>query len=823
MRTSHFFKLKSHPDKFLKDHLENVGRLSREIISSKSIEHREVFAEVSYLIGIAHDFGKATRYFQEWLEKGERTQLAQHGALSALVGYLMVRDFLIERQKLKEFPYLPAIVWIVINKHHGDLENILDGEIKKLREIEDRPEIVKRQLENIFSYTINEVIGIYSSLGYQDISKILEELNKNLKSVVEQIRKDIKKFCYSDKENLERYFLILLFYSVLLDADKLDASGRGALPKRLEISSDIVDRYKKSRFSSVRSPIDVVREEAYRDIIKKLEDVDVVKERIFSINLPTGCGKTLTGLSFALKLRKKVERTLGFTPRIIYSLPFLSIIDQNAKIIEDVLRLDYSQIPSNLLLVHHHLADIRYKEVRDGELNIEELNRSLLLIEGWHSEIVVTTFVQIFHSLITNRNRAARKFHNIINSVIILDEVQSIPHRYWLLVSEVLKYLAEKFNCWIILMTATRPFIFRNNEIKELVTEPEKYFKMFNRVVFNFNLEPISLEEFKHKILDDIKNTSGDVLIILNTINSCKEIYEFLKNEFAKVYDINADQVIDEDGIANFPEFEIINLSTHVLPIYRLRRIDRIRNKDVDLQKRRITVTTQLVEAGVDISADIVYRDFAPLDCLIQSAGRCNRNMEEEKGVFNIVVLKDGKQEFYKYIYDLTLTDATMSVIRGLDNNRLEEKDFVFRVVNEYYKLISDRGSKDDSKEILESIYGLHFSEISKFDLIQEKLPSIALFIEIDELAENVRKEVENILKTKKSFERGLQIMEKKRELNCYTINVRYSEKIKNLISSLPCIDDLEEYRYISRYDLNKYYRIDSGFYLEEFEDVSIL
>jgi CRISPR-associated endonuclease/helicase Cas3 len=323
--------------------------------------------------------------------------------------------------------------------------------------------------------------------------------------------------------------------------------------------------------------------------------------------------------------------------------------------------------------------------------------------------------------------------------------------------------------------------------------------------------------------LDDIKNTSGDVLIILNTINSCKEIYEFLKNEFAKLYGINADQVVDEDGIANFPEFEIINLSTHILPIYRLRRINRIRNKDVDPQKRRITVTTQLVEAGVDISADTVYRDFAPLDCLIQSAGRCNRNMEKEKGVFNIVVLKDRKQEFYKYIYDLTLTDATISVIRGLDNNRLEEKDFVFRVVNEYYKLISDRGSKDDSKEILESIYGLHFSEISKFDLIQEKLPSIALFIEIDELAENVRKEVENILKTKKSFERGLQIMEKKRELNCYTINVRYSEEIKNLISSLPLIDDLEEYRYISRHDLNKYYRIDSGFYWEEFEDVSII
>ncbi len=817
---SHSFKLKSHPDRLLKEHLKNVGRLSRKILISKTVDNKDIFAEIAYLIGITHDFGKSTTYFQNWLENMEDSQYARHSFLSSLIGYFLVKEFLLNVKKLSEFWYLPGIAWIVINKHHSNLRDILNEEIKKLRDKEEL-EILKHQLNDIISNNLTEVIDIYNSLGCPTISKTINDLINNLEDLAQQIRKDIKKICKnsSTSNDLKYYFLILFFYSVLLDADKLDASGRINLPKREHISSDIVDEYKRKNFGKPKREIDIIREKAYNEVISKVNDLDLTRERILSINLPTGCGKTLTGLSFALKLRERIKENFGFAPKIIYSLPFLSIIDQNVEIIEDVLRLKYGkydEIPSNLLLIHHHLADISYKEIQNDDLNIEELNRSLLLTESWHSEIVVTTFVQLFHSLITNKNRAARKFHNIINSIIILDEIQSIPHKYWLLTNEVLKYLAYKFNCWIILMTATKPLIFRDKEIRELVTNPQEYFNTFNRVVFIFEMKEKSFDEFKREILNKIlnKHKNKNILIVLNTINSCKELYEFLKEKLAAFYGIDKKNVkIDKDGIVNFSDLELINLSTHILPGYRLKRINRIRDKSNN--KRKIVITTQLIEAGVDISADVIYRDFAPLDCLIQTAGRCNRNNESDKGCVNIVVLKDEKKEFYKYIYDSTLIDATREVINLYDNKMVEEKDFVLDSVNEYYRVVLERGSKEDSIRILKSIIRLYLSGTIEFNLIEEKLPAISIFVEIDEVAGKIRKKMEEIFESKKGFERKLEIWSMKREINNYTIQVRYSEKIEGVILNLNPIGGLEDYRYIKKDELNKYYKLDTGLNLK--------
>jgi len=819
---SHSFKLKSHPDKLLKEHLENVGRLSKEILESKTIDCKKIFAEIAYIIGITHDFGKATTYFQNWLENGRKTQYAQHGFLSSLVGYLTVKNFLSNIQKLDEFWYLPGIAWIVISKHHGNLRDILNEEAAKLKDSNEL-KIVEEQLNDIFFNNLTEILGIYRSLGL-DISEILNDI-KNLGHLAREVYRNVKRICMDsfNNKNLKYYFLVLFFYSVLLDADKLDASGRRNLPKREYIPSNIVDEYKKKKFGEPKTKVDIIREKAYNEVIAKVNDVDLIHERILSINLPTGCGKTLIGLSFSLKLRERIKASFGFTPKIIYSLPFLSIIDQNAEIIEEILKFkykEYEEIPSNLLLTHHHLADIEYKEIKNGELSIEELNRSLLLTEGWHSEIVITTFVQLFHSLITNKNRAARKFHNITNSILILDEIQSIPHKYWLLINKVLIYLAYNLNCWIILMTATKPLIFKDEEIKELVTNPKEYFNAFNRVIFNSDFKIRTLKEFKDEIWNKILSENKSILIVVNTINSCKELYEFLKDKFASLYGINKEDVIDEDGIANFPDLELINLSTHILPSYRLRRIDRIKNgSDSKSKKRKVIVTTQLIEAGVDISVDIVYRDFAPLDCLIQTAGRCNRNNERNKGNVNIVILKDERQEFYKYIYDSTLIDATRSVIEAF-SGAVKEKDFVLSSVDKYYKIVLKRGSKDKSKNILESIIKLDFSKTVEFDLIQEKLPTISLFVEVDDVAEEIRKKMEEIFRSKKSLERKLELLKIRKKLNDYTISVKYLEKIKTTILELNKISNLDGFRYISKNELERYYKIDSGLNFEEYTTI---
>ncbi|RLF99513.1 hypothetical protein DRN58_05025 [Thermococci archaeon] len=792
MSTSFSFKLKSHPDKLLYEHLNNVANISKNIILSKKIKNKEIFSEIAYLIGISHDFAKSTTYFQDVLEERiKRTENAYHGFLSSIFGYYNIKKYL-EKNNLMEFWYLAPISWIVILKHHGDIKNLrgAEGEIERLNE---DIEIAKRQINDIIKNNLKEIKEVYKKL---DASIVVEDFFKEFENMIKKIDSDIRKL----RRNIEYYFLILFFYSVLLDADKLDASNITNLPKRQEIPSDIVDKYKKLKFRSTEnSSINSLRNDAYKEVISNLNIMDLTKDRILSIELPTGCGKTLIALSFALKLREKVKNKLGFVPRIIYSLPFLSIIDQNAEIFYEVLSLFNKNVPSNLLLKHHHLSDIEYKIGIDGEFECLDIGKSLILTEGWHSEIVITTFVQFFHSLITNKNRAARKFHNIINSIIILDEIQSIPYKYWSLLNHVLKYLAYNFNCWIILMTATQPLIFRNGEITPLIKNKEYYFSKFNRMEYILDLREIDFENFKEKILNEILLNKKDTMIVLNTIHSAKDLYLHIKNKLEQTY---GKAKIDKEGIGHFPSLELINLSTHILPEHRLKRIEKIKKS----KKRKVIITTQLIEAGVDIDIDIIYRDLAPLDCIVQTAGRCNRNNKKEKGILKVINLKKNNKFLYSFIYNPILVEATKELINN--KNKIEEKEFNFNLVPKYYETVLKRGAQERS--ILLYLENLRFSDIREFRLIEEKGYIIDIFIEINENAKKVREHIEQIIETKKGFEKRNELLKLKKEKNRYTISPRVKEETLDKIVSLPKIT--EGLYYIPIGKIKSWYMMDIGF-----------
>ena len=439
MLMSSSFKLKSHPEKPLEVHLTNVANFSRETILNKEIINKELYSKIAFLIGLSHDFAKSTTYFQKYLINHEKTEKARHGLLSSIFSYYCIKNYL-QSNGFEDFWYIAPISWIVVLRHHGNIRNIkgIDGESAKLKDLD----VVKKQLADIEENNIEEITKFYDKLDI-DISKFCNEFEY----VVKNIKKDLRKL--TRIKGLDNYFLTLLFYSVLLDADKMDASET-PLPQRVEISENSVDIYKKLVFGSAETEMDQIREKSYNELINSLNQLDLTNDRILSINLPTGCGKTLSAFSFSLKLRKKVENELSFLPKIIYSLPFLSIIDQNAEVISNVLRQDSegTELYSNMLLKHHHLSDMSYKTEKELEISA---NQSQLLTEGWYSEIIITTFIQFFYSLITNKNRAARKFHNIVNSIIILDEIQSIPHHYWELLNHSLKYLCKEFNCWVIL------------------------------------------------------------------------------------------------------------------------------------------------------------------------------------------------------------------------------------------------------------------------------------------------------------------------------------------------------------------------------------
>ncbi|MCG3257648.1 MAG: CRISPR-associated helicase Cas3' [Candidatus Heimdallarchaeota archaeon] len=809
-------------------HLKEVGNISRELVKETVFENNELYAKIAYLNGIAHDFGKSTSFFQNRLNFEKVDEKAYHSLISAFFGFFLIDNFLKKNNLQEEHRFLPAISWLVISRHHGNLNNIRVGSKNIISKIQNTNlDVLTAQIKDIKNN--KEVQNIYFLLLKDFNLKInLEEFILNIKNFQDfssDLQKQLKELTRTS--SIDVYSLILFFYSVLLDADKLNAAGLDIVPERiLGIRSRIIDNYKKAKFRSEKSKIDKIREQAYEEMQENVTKLDL-KDKFYTVTLPTGAGKTLTGLSLALKLREKVETVYKFSPRIIYALPFLSIIDQNSETIKEILTsfLDanylnllaesekkemgvLSDLPSNLYLTHHHLSDIKYIEMKQNDeiYSYKDFNTSLLLTEGWHSEIIITTFVQLFHSLFTNRNRAIRKFHNIANSIILLDEVQNIPIKYWGLIRDFFRNFSAKFNCWVILMTATQPMIFEEKSI-ELVKDKALYFEEFDRFIYYIDLQPKDIDTFLFELVSNIDDCKNDIMVVVNTIGVCKKIYEKLKNKY--ICEFNNFE-IDNDGILVFPSLEIINLTTHILPYYRLRKIKRIKAD----KKRKIIITTQLIEAGVDISVDEIYRDLAPLDSIVQTAGRCNReSKKKEKGTVKIIQLIDENQRFFhSYIYDPTLINISKTVLDKL-GNEVTEREFNLKAINMFYELSKERKAQEIT--ILKEINMLNFDNVSQFSLIEkDSLKTISVYIEIDVDAVKIRKKLTSIMTERKGFEKREELLKIRSDLNKNLLSINCNRKTLNEINLLPNITN--EIRYIPYEILKEWYSVDSGFKFPE-------
>ena len=828
-------ELFSHPEIFLVDHLKEVGVISQKLMNSKVFPKSELYTKISYLIAIAHDFAKATTYFQEMLfDKEKRTIKAKHSFLSAIFGFFLVKHFLIERDLLSKNEYLPIICFIVINSHHGNLPNLYAGKksmYEKL-DLEFDLKLVNEQLDAIDQVKIGVIYkqlltGNFNLTSSEIINKFYSEIRNNGEDekpeLIEEIISDLKKI--SREKSIENYFTLQVLFSILIDADKLVASGT-TIPERIEIiPSTLIEEYKKAHFGEAKSVINKLREKAFTEAVQVINDLDLTqKKRVLDLTLPTGCGKTLTGLACALKLRAKLQNRKKdpFSPKIIYSLPFLSIIDQNSKILEKVLSqmdivLAEENIPSNLLLEHHHLAEMAYSWESEVELLELPINQALLLTESWHSEIIITTFVQFFHSLISYKNRTSRKFHNLLNSIIILDEIQSIPQKYWLVIKELLEFLAINYNSWIILMTATKPLIFPSEELISVIKDPNDYFQKFNRMNFSADLEPQEFDDFKDKILAEIKSTKNDIMVVLNTINSCKELYQFIKESLA----LERENIsFSDEGIWKSEFEELYCLSTHIIPKHRLAKIQNIAKNS---SKRKIIITTQLIEAGVDISVDKVYRDFAPLDSLIQTAGRCNRNNSDKIGLVEIVLLKSNGRTFCDYIYDKTLTSATMEILSLMFQNTarkmISEQEFTYQSINQYFELMKQRTSEDESRDLLDIINRLRIRDLQTFQLIESRI-SIPLYIELDQQAIRNRELYEDELEVETGYRRKLVRRKYRKQINEYTISIMPRKSDVVFFQELPQIAFSQFMLYIQNDALENWYDIDIGLNLKK--DASI-
>lgn len=774
--------LYSHPDRALEEHLIRTAEIAVENLANcpvKKIDgfQKKTLEKLIFASGLCHDLGKATSYFQRYLfapnkekEKLKQMDETSHGLLSAVASYYVVNKQLEEEiEDGDERVFLSFLAFLIVRRHHGNFGNVMDEVVIS----EKNEELLSKQVESIDEKKLTVLNDHLKKAGLnQAIDKhILEGWTISIKKDLRNIRRRLRHI--GREANLNYYLLANFLFSLLIDADKSEVViGENINRKKLRLDSSIVDKYKDS-LDFKQSKMNSIREEAYREVIDQSIDL---KNRIFSINLPTGLGKTFTSFAFAFNLRKMIEQKKGFNPRVIYALPFLSVIDQNADEIEKILEFNGIEIDTNLLLKHHHLSEVYYKKDEDEF----EPAQAKILIEGWNSEIIITTFIQLFYTLISNKNRSLRKFHRLAGSIIILDEVQSIPCKYWLLIKEILKLVTEELDSYIIFVTATEPLIFERDEVLTLVNRKYYYNKM-DRVILEARLEKdLDLEEFNNTL---VLQQGKSYLFILNTIKSAKLFYELLKEETNE---------------------EVVFLSTHVTPFERLERINKMRKG-----KTRFAVATQLVEAGVDIDFDVVYRDLAPLDSINQAAGRCNRNWDGvgDKGRIIVVPLKDKKRLYSDYIYDRVLIDITRRILT--QEKKIKESKFL-DIIEMYYREIQEKKSSDKSRELIEAVYKMKYDSVDEticikdFKLISQDYPKIDVFIEINNEAKEVWQKYLHIKKIKNLFERRLAFSEIKADFYKFTISIPAT--IKNLPP------EVEGFRYVNLNSLNDYYDKVTGF-----------
>ncbi len=469
------------------------------------------------------------------------------------------------------------------------------------------------------------------------------------------------------------YFFTKMLFSSLVDADYLDTeafmSNKTVYRNQGEHLADLsvkLNRY-IAPWKNPTSELNKKRSEIMHSVVSRATN----PKGLFSLTVPTGGGKTITSVAFAL--HHALEHGMG---RIIYVIPYTSIIEQTQKIFEDVFGA------SNVVA---HYANVEYTH---PESDIADCR--YLATENWDAPIILTTSVQFFESLYGNRPSKCRKIHNISNSVIIFDEAQMLPVPFMRPCVLAIAQMVQKYRCSAVLCTATQPAL--NPILRELAPElqiaelcPDNYFSdpVFTRVQYR-QIGRLSDEELAARV-----SAEQQVLCIVNSRKQAQELYRML------------------------PENGRFHLSTWMMPEHRRRTLDTIRERLLTGQICRV-ISTSLIEAGVDVDFPVVYRALAGLDSILQAGGRCNREGKRNSSESFVNVFETEHKNLSVIEQNCTATQRTLS--RQADPASKEAIQSYF----DFLLYTLKNKSALDQKTILEKIQKLSFETIAKdFRLIE--------------------------------------------------------------------------------------------------------
>ena len=499
------------------------------------------------------------------------------------------------------------------------------------------------------------------------------------------------------KNPRDLHLWVRMLFSCLVDADFLDTERfmspeNFALREKSISLKELQARFDSFMFKMSQNAPSTEINKIRAEILSDCREGAMSEPGLFSLTVPTGGGKTLASMGFALDHAIKYGKS-----RIIVAIPYTSIIEQTADVYKNVFKNGNEDL-SNVVLEHHSNLDPD-----------KETTKSKLVSENWNAPIVVTTNVQLLESLFAAKTSRCRKIHNIANSVIILDEAQMLPPEYLKPILGALESLTTDFGCSVVLCTATQPTLQGHigsapaphgkggfeglppNKVRELIKSPQELFEKMNRTSVKYIPQKMdSWENVAEQLIQ-----YDQVLCIVNTRKDCKALYDAMPSD-------------------------TIHLSASMCGQHRSNLIAEIKRKLKNGEPIRV-VSTQLVEAGVDIDFPVVYRAMAGLDSVAQAAGRCNREGKLNQGhVFVFNPFKEPPDGF------LALgAQATRLVIEAKQLEHIPLSQDLFSIYfKTYYNRISsfDRNDISGSLDLRANNLKVEFKTVAdKFQLIDDK------------------------------------------------------------------------------------------------------
>ena len=701
----------------LLDHLHGVAEMAQSY-AERITDYREI-GEIGYLLGLLHDLGKYQEGFQRYIRQqsgldptlnGWRTPHSPAGARYAY----NLKQMGGNQQLLK-------ILSLCIGAHHRGLYD----------DSEWRGQVVEpRDTERAVADLVQ---------GLQPEASQLEEL-------LHKASLDKVATVWNELDEDDYQLLVRMLFSCLVDADFLDTerfmtpdkslvrqSAKASLKQmRAQLEEYVSHFNREGRINEARA--------AFLDQCRN--HGRTAQRKIYSLTLPTGAGKTVSSMMWALEhaIAKGCER-------IIYVIPYTSIITQTAQTFRDIFGADQ-------VLEHH--SDVDIKERPD-----EAMEYTKLMTENWDVPLIVTTNVQFFESLYAHRVSRCRKLHNICNSVVVFDEVQMFPPRLLNPILRVVESLHYAFRVEPLFCTATLPvfdkdilsdskrigheFFFLEEPIQEVVPYDAKLFAPFDKVRYHWDPLRLSTEELAERLIEH-----ESFLCIVNSRNDAARLYTAL-------------QAQEKSGEG------LIHLSRRMCSAHIQESIEEIRRRLKAGEPVRV-VSTQLVEAGVDLDFPVVYRAMAGLDSVMQAAGRCNR---------------EGRMAEPGEVYIFSLTDGT---------NALGEMSWAQGALEDLLNRLAQQGAPQ--REEIERYYKAFYNDVDCFDNKKDKEVSKRLWGEDNDRCEELRFDYE----TASEFFRYI-------EDQSTAIVVPYGDAgkaiIKKLQSNLPLTR--QEYRQMNRLTVSLY------------------